>query len=525
MANLVTINRAGVTNAHYYLSVVANVSDTLYETAATNNTATSISNIYVQVTPLPALAVTQITAPTNGLGGQTISVSWTVCNQGAADTTTPVWYDHLYLSSTPNLNGVIADYGTFENPSYLASGQCYQQQATVAIPLGVGGQNYFIVTADSTGMVAASDATSYTADPHPIAIQEVLGGFFHTVSVQVAPAPPTQTWPGSTITCTYVVQNTGQTAITGAWDDRLTLSAVSNFINGQTTVFAYENDIGVSGPLAPGEMYTNSAQFTLPPTVGGSNVAGVWYVVPVVNIHLGAGSGNVGRDELAAALDVIPPPPAQLVTSNVLAPVSAAEGQSITVSWTVSNEGFNQTSSDSWPDVIYLSTNPVFNASQSTQIGALQHFGTLPVSGSYTASATETIPSNLLPAGLSSAAYYLFVEADATSNVFVLNRSNNVAAAAKPIVISPLLPADLAVSSVTVPGLVVAGNAGTISWSVVNKGIATTSVSNWTDAVYLSPTSVLNPGTATLLGVVPQTGALAPGATIQRCRRSTSPTA
>src|SRR5208337_3044723 len=103
----------------------------------------------------------------------------------------------------------------------------------------------------------------------PINIQLVKAGFFHVASVQVAPAPPTVTWSGSTITCTYVVQNMGQTAIPGTWDDRLVLSPVSNYVNGVTTGFAYENDIGLAGPLAPGASYTNSAQFVLPKSIGG----------------------------------------------------------------------------------------------------------------------------------------------------------------------------------------------------------------------------------------------------------------
>jgi len=174
----------------------------------------------------------------------------------------------------------------------------------------------------------------------------------------------------------------GQSAIAGAWDDRITLSSVSNYVNGVTTVFAYENDIDVAGPLAPGGTYTESAQFTLPPSVDGVSLAGTWYVLPVVDIHFAAGgngfrTGSVGRDELAAGLDIVVPPPADLQVIGVCAPRNAFEGQPINVSWTVANNGNNQTSSGYWYDSVYLSADATFDPSQSTLVGTYGHFGVL----------------------------------------------------------------------------------------------------------------------------------------------------
>ena len=44
---------------------------------------------------------------------------------------------------TTNITNAIADYGQFENPSYLAPGDCYEQSATVTLPIGVGGALLF----------------------------------------------------------------------------------------------------------------------------------------------------------------------------------------------------------------------------------------------------------------------------------------------------------------------------------------------------------------------------------------------
>ncbi|HZQ45552.1 MAG TPA: CARDB domain-containing protein, partial [Verrucomicrobiae bacterium] len=272
--------------------------------------------------------------------------------------------------------------------------------------------------------------------PSPINVQLVTPGFFHVKSVQVAPSPPTVTWPGQQITCTYVVQNSGQTAITGRWEDWITLSSVSNYAIGDT--IAYEVAVNVAGPLAPGATYTNSGQFTLPQTVQGLNVTGTWFVAPLVNdiFHYGA-DGNVGRDELAAPLDVTTPPPADLQVTSISAPTNAYEGQSINVAWMVANDGNNQTSSSYWYDAIYLSTNSTFDPTQSILIGTYGYFGVLGLTSNYTQNVSVIVPANLFTANIPAKIYYLFVDADAGNNVFELDKTNNVLGAANPLLIQP----------------------------------------------------------------------------------------
>jgi hypothetical protein len=516
----VVINRTGITNGPYYVSVLADVNNNVFEVSRTNNSGTSSSNIYVQVTPLAKLTVASVDAPANGIGGQPVGLSWMVCNQGQADTGVPVWYDHLYLSKTTNLTGVVEDFGLYENPSYLAVNECYEQEATVILPIGISGPFYFVVDADATGVEGKDSVTNTLGSTTlPMNIQLVTAGFLHVASVQVAPAPPTATWAGQQVTCTYSVQNVGQSPITGAWDDRITLSSVSNYVNGTTTVFAYENDIGIAGPLAPGATYTESAQFTLPQSVAGVSLAGTWYVVPVVDIHFeaggaGFGTGSIYRDELAAPLDIGAPPPADLQVISVSAPTNAVEGQPINVSWTVANNGNSQTSSGYWYDGIYLSTRTAFDPSHSTLIGTYGHVGVLGLTSNYTQNVSVTVPANLFQTNILAATNYLFVFADAGDYVAELDKTNNVLRAANPLVIQqapPILPADLAVTAVVAPWTIVAGGPATISWSVTNQGAGATSVGSWVDSVYLAPGPTLNPALDQWLGDVPHSGTLGSG--------------
>src|ERR1019366_8652520 len=126
---------------------------------------------------LPDLVVSSVSAPANGIGGKPVGVSWIVCNQGGGDTDIPLWFDHLYLSPTTNIANAIADYGQVANPSYLAPGDCYEQSATVTMPIGVGGPYYLIVQADSTDLLTEQNRANNTGSTLlPINIQLVQPG-------------------------------------------------------------------------------------------------------------------------------------------------------------------------------------------------------------------------------------------------------------------------------------------------------------------------------------------------------------
>jgi hypothetical protein len=526
----VTINRAGITNGLYHISVFTDATNSVFEGfAETNNVSVSAATFAVQVTPLPALAVTLVTAPTNAMGNQTVVVSWTVCNQGGGDTDVPLWYDHLYLSPTTNIADAIADFGQFANPSYLAPGDCYEQNAQATLPIGVGGRFYFIVKADSTGLLLEdSRSNSVAATLQPINIQIVQPGFLHVKSVQVAPAPPTAVWAGTMVTVTWTVQNTGPSSISGVWDDEVTLSPTPtyDFVHGYWDVIHH---IYFTGPLAPGQSYTHTNAFVVPQGIAPGN----WYAVPVVDTHYFAGgngrigSGNIGRDQNSALVLVVPQPPSDLAVTSVSAPANAFAGQAITVGWAVTNQGIYPTDVSSWYDAVYLSASPVFDPAQSRQLGTLAHYGSLDLGAGYVNSLSVNVPADVLPTNAPSVTNYLFVRTDAGNAVVEQTKTNNVLAAPSPLIVQPVppvLPADLAVTSVGAPGTVVAGRSATISWTVSNVGATPTSGSSWGDSVYLSYGTNLVIGRDWFIGTVAHLGSLGPGQSYQQSQVLPIPT-
>jgi len=106
--------------------------------------------------------------------------------------------------------------------------------------------------------------------------------------------------------------------------------------------------------------------------------------------------------------------------------------------------------------------------------------------------------------------YTIFVQIDSGGLVAESNKANNVISAPITIAGGPP-PVDLVVSQVTVPASAQTGTSMQVQWTVANNGTTTTTVSAWTDTVYLSTDQILDAGD-TMLGSFAHSGALASAA-------------
>ena len=176
-------------------------------------------------------------------------------------------------------------------------------------------------------------------------------------------------------------------------------------------------------------------------------------------------------------------------------PGAARTGESISLSWTVTNQGTG-TAQPSWSDYVYLSTDAVYDAGDSYL--TLQSASTaLGVGESYTRTPTLTVPN--VPAG----SYYLILRVDSGGAVYEADEANNTQAI--PITITT---PDLAATTFTAPAAATTQQSIALSWTVTNQGTGTAQPS-WSDYVYLSTDAVYNTGdtqvslqsTTTALGV------------------------
>jgi hypothetical protein len=208
-----------------------------------------------------------------------------------------------------------------------------------------------------------------------------------------------------------------------------------------------------------------------------------------------------------------------LALAALSAPPSAQFGQTISVSWVVSNNG-NTTANGPWQDRLYLgsASNSLANALVLLTVPGP---AALAAGASYTNAQQVTLPTG---SQMSAGTYYLTALADAYNNVLELTKTNN--SMSVPITLSfPPLPS-LAVSQIVAPAVVNPGKTVSLAWCVTNQGTAATVSGGWSEAVYFSGQGGVNfnpaqPGS--LLATFSFTNDLAVGGFLWRTQQVTLP--
>lgn len=351
-----------------------------------------------------------------------------------------------------------------------------------------------------------------------------------------------------TATVTWTVQNDGEASTgTTTWYDKVWLSPVNHVTSGATGTHCL-GTFSRPATLDVGESYTQTKTVTIPESVNGpyylfvvsdaydastiyweNNQMVLPYTPPP---YITAWSSSNSSSVLEASeyqidkhyhdnffidsVDIaIPLLPELHVTS--MSHSNFVSGHNATVTWTVQNDGQAGTGSSNWYDRVWLSLdNKVTSGAAGTYcLGTFSKFASLEAGESYTQTQTVTIPESI------NGSYYLFVISDAydastiywennqmvlpytpppyisawsssTSNA-VLEMSeyqidkhyhDNFFIDAVEVLLSPL--PDLQVTSIIAPNNFYSGTNVTVTATISNMGMAPTSVSHWTDALYIS---------------------------------------
>ena len=109
----------------------------------------------ITLTPRPDLEVTSLTVPQLVTEAGVVDVQWQVTNLGQAATPTgqSQWTDAVYLSQTNTLQAGAILLGTLPNGTALGVGQSYASSDQFTLPVGIAGNVYIIVEADSQDQV------------------------------------------------------------------------------------------------------------------------------------------------------------------------------------------------------------------------------------------------------------------------------------------------------------------------------------------------------------------------------------
>ncbi len=237
---------------------------------------------------------------------------------------------------------------------------------------------------------------------------------------------------------------------------------------------------------------------------------------------------------------------ADLEITNLQVPPGVSSGQTVPVTYTVTNIGARDTRANIWTDGIFLSRDVSLDA-DDTRLLVQTHTGILKAGDSYTVTANVKIPDDISgdfhlllytdtaaftdPAGhpsnigfnLYGLAFQLASPVGPWDLVSTATRDlargsvaeyqgegNNITAVDLPIALTP--PPDLKVSSLTAPLHAYAGGQIDVQWTVTNAGGDTvTGQQEWKDLVYLSRDDNLDIKADTYLGFVRHIGFLGAG--------------
>ncbi|MFO1403439.1 MAG: CARDB domain-containing protein [Azonexus sp.] len=444
----------------------------LYETngsgdAEANNSANTGASSAAK--PYADLRVDNVDGSLTGVGGEPVTVSWTVSNHGQAGTEAD-WNDQIVFSNDAvigNADDVVI--GTVRHVGGLETGASYSQTATVRVPMRSMGRYYLGIRSDSNAEVVEPDTRSDNASS-PRGID--LATAYADLNLLEVTAP-TLAKSGEDILVTWSVRNDGNaTTNLALWNDKLVLSR-------DTTLSADDvilsGSITHSGLLSPGQGYTGRATMTLP-----RDLSGDYYVIVDTSTNRSVfEDGRIGNNSRASivALHIDLAPVADLTVADVTGPAALRPGDSATVSYTVTNQGA-AAATGSWRDRIYVD-----NAGALTEVANLFFNDGLAIGATKTRNVTFTLPT-----GLANGTYRWVVKTDTDDTLYERGgEANNQATSVSPVTVSRI---DLAVSELSCPSLAQSGDSVHVGWKVTNwGGLATGS---WVDRVYLSKSGVLS---------------------------------
>jgi len=478
--------------------------------------------------PRPDLVVDSISAPNTAFFGQTILVQWTVKNIGGGPTNAQGWQDFVYLSvdNVPEIEDPFKI--PVANASYLSAGESYTASADVKIPAGLVGQYKIIVWTDGDGTNHRSNSF-----PHQVIEddEENNYGIARPIQINTPPLPDLQTvsvvapedvFAGGQMTLTWRVENHGDGVTPpdqSSWLDKIYLSQDASLdVNTDRLVGSRSR----SGALGPNEGYTvTNFNTTLP-----NDIAGDWFVFiladadnQVYEFNNEGNNANYDNQQPGSPMHIHATPPDLVIPNPINAPATGSNNQSLSVGWTVKNQGAFD-AAPNWFDAVYLSADQTLNTASDTLLTSVFRSSSLGPGLTYDVTANVIVPPCI------SGTYYIFVLTDSRGQVFEfdpnLNAEANNSSQPHAIQIADATP-DLRVTGLSNPATGSAGQPISVSWTVANQGTGPTGSTKWTDRIFFSSTQTFDSSTALLIGSFDHSGALNSGANYTRMETLTIP--
>jgi uncharacterized repeat protein (TIGR01451 family) len=451
----------------FYLIMRTDETNAVYESDETNNIVSN--QVTITVPAMPDLTVTSLDAPASIHTQESVTVTYTVKNQGegAAQTGTSLPYNDILYLSTDNTWDSSDIYRTYYPVYQTPPDTEYSPILTITIPGVPGGQYYLILKTDyDNTIVESNEENNDMAVPVTITVPDLI------VTTLDAPASMhTQ----QTLSIPYTVKNQGDgTAelLSNYWYDwinRLYLSTDNTWDSGDTLLHSHVID---SVTILPGEEFSSYFSIQVPGVP-----AGTYFLIMKTDETNSVYESDETNNMLTVPITVTSPGPDLIVTS-LDAPASVRPKESVAVTYTVKNQGDGTAQTGTWPyyyiDTLYFSTDDTWDSSDVylTNYPVYQ----TPANTEYSPVLTITIPE------VTSGQYFLILKTDQGNSIYESNEDNNVIAV--PVTVtSP--GSDLVVISLDAPASTHTQEGVSISYTIKNQGDLIAEGS-WTDRLYLS---------------------------------------
>ena len=410
-----------ITSGNYFIHVVTDATDQIYEHEAEDNNRGVSSSVMALVYPLD-LQLT-LEAPDVLRWGETVICTLHIRNNSDVPSFVPRWprwEDVVYLSYDPIRSNDDLQLASEQRDSVLAAGATYTVQLPITVPYG----------ADTTVAYLIGVTDKDHANPD---INRDNNQFIKEVRIKPTATPDLavsnvvvldEVVCGQATRIAYTVTNvsTELDISQQSWVDRVFVSGDSTLRN---TAVLLQNVGRTNMTLGMHESYRDTITFAVPMAFNGN-----LYLLMEANGNNIMFEANRENNMVAVPVNVTLPLPGDLVVTEVSCANSVVSGQQLNARWTIKNIGNNALRGNGLRSLAYISADTVFDVNDRLLGGVISNGINMGVDATMQQNVTGRI------SGLAPGEYYIIVKIDVTNAFHEVNDHNNTGCLLDPFTVT-----------------------------------------------------------------------------------------
>lgn len=479
-------------SGYYYLYVSVDDDNEVFEYLYDNNNVMRMSQgITVRK---PDLVVSQLMAEDTLLIGANNRIAYAIENQGQGDVKNMRRTDNVHLSRTQNYDNIQESYN-FNRQLSLQADRSHAEEVEICPSRTIPeGHYYLFVDANTESEINELNYENNRSVVVPVYLKREFLSDLQVANIQCA----TNLQAGDTAHVGFDISNNGTAALNHA-DLYFAVSATNGADTVRCPIVSYAQTLDDVAIAQNGSMHFDCIAL-ISPAVDSSYTQLLVEVDPRNQIRELDDSNNIGH-----AMVSIASYPFDLEVQSVSVAGTATTGDSVTLSWTVRNQGAvpnsniplyimrygtmadasefldendsTQSQINLWQDGIYLSSDAQLDTNDIL-LADVYNYHFLTPNSTYTESVSLQLPYR------NWGDLYLLTKADIDGNTFDNNCANNVMAS--PIHVDLGLMPDLQITSMSFDrDNVERSQSYMLYYTVQNRGLAATPQDTWVDLFYL----------------------------------------